>query len=111
VRNRVAQDRGGDVGDVVLRDGGDATVARRTTDDAVRTGHQRDEVGVQVVAQEGEGEPALTDVLLGVPVIAGQGERRVRRGAVEGNVDEVRHAGGRRGVDEGAVLVDPVRGL
>ena len=74
---RIDEDRGGRVGDVVLGDGRDATVAGRTADDAVGVDELGQEVDVEVVAEQHRGQPARAEVLLGGPVVARQGEGRV----------------------------------
>jgi hypothetical protein len=54
---------------------------------------------------------SLFDVLFGPVVVPPEGEHRVGCGADERGVDDVSHAGGRGGVDERAVLVEPVSTL
>jgi len=84
---------------------------RRPASAERRSEHGRQEVGVEVVAQEREPQARGTDVFLGRTVVAGQSECAGRGGAVEGDVHQVLHASGDRGVDERDVLVDPVWGL
>jgi hypothetical protein len=67
------------------------------------------DVGVRVVAQERERQPARPDVLLGRPVVAAEREHRVRRRPDERRVDDVPGARGDRRVDEGPMMIDSVR--
>jgi hypothetical protein len=60
---------------------------------------------------DGERQPGGADVLLGVPVVAGEREGGLRRRAEKRHVDDAFHAGGDGRVHGGEVLVDPVTGL
>jgi hypothetical protein len=111
VCRRIPQHRDRRLGDVVLHHHRGPAVARRSADHAVVADQEGQEIRVQVVAQEGEFQPARPDVLLGGSMVAGQREDRIRRRAHERRVDQVPHACGHRGVDEGPVPPDPVRGL
>jgi hypothetical protein len=79
-----------------------------TADDTVLADHLRQEVEVEVVAQERPLHPARLDVFLGAVVIAAEGEGRVGCGAVERGVDDVAYAGPGGRIHEGLVLVQPV---
>jgi hypothetical protein len=107
----VTEHDGGHGGDVVLSNRGHAALARRAADNTVRPDQHRQEIGVEVVAQERERQSARADVLLGGPVVPGQGERGRGIGAAKRHVDQVTDPGRARGVDERPVLGDPVRGL
>ncbi len=101
---RVQEHRGCDAGDVGARDDRAPPAAGRATDDAVCADELLHEVDVEGVAQERPRHAGGPQVLLGRVVVAGQGERRVRRCRGERGVDDVPHAGGGRRVDEGGVF-------
>lgn len=68
--------------------------------------------GIHGVAQECVGQPAAADMGLGLEVAFHQ-RRDVRRGDGadrQPGVDDVRHAGRDRGIDDGLVLLQPVLG-
>ena len=108
VRGRVAQHGDRHVGDVGAGHSRHTTLAGRAADHPGRVREQREQVEVEVVAQDRERHPARGDGLLGVVVVAPEGERGRGVRAGEGCVDDVLHAGVRGGRDERAVLVAPV---
>ena len=97
------QRRDRDVGDVVARHRGHAPVARRAADDAVGAREERHEVEVDRVAQEREADAGVADQLLGVEVVAAEGEGAIGRRAQERGVDEALDARRDRGLDRRAV--------
>src|SRR4051794_31046338 len=105
------QHRGRHVGDVVARDRRDAALVGGAADHALGRAQQRDEVHVEVVAEERVRDARLLDVLLRVEVVAAERERRVGSGGDERRVDDPLHAGGDRGVDGRAVQAHAVRVL
>jgi hypothetical protein len=102
------RDAHGHVRDVVARHRGHATVARWPADDPVAAGEQREHVQVEAVAQEGVAHAAGADVLLGMPVVAGEGEGGVRGAGQERRVDDALHAGRHGRVDGAGVQPHPV---
>ena len=108
MRSRVRHDLDGDGRDVRARHRRQPSVTGRPADHPVLPRHQRREVEVEVVAEEGVAQAALPDVLLGGPVVAAEGERAVGSGRDERRVDDLQDARLGRGVHEAAVLVEPV---
>ena len=98
----------GHVGDVVTRHRGHPPVGGRSPDDPVGPDQQRHEVDVEVVAQERVPQPAVPDALLGVPVVAPEGEGALRPGPVEGGVHDPLHPGAHGRVDHVGVQPQPV---
>ena len=101
-------DRAHHVGDVGARDDARAPPAARSGDRAVGQDHAGHEVEVEAHAEEGPAQVRGADPLLRRPVVAGELERGVGRGAEEGEVDEPLHARGLGRLDDGDVLGDPV---
>ena len=80
----VEQHRDRGIGHVVARDGRGTTVAGRSGDQAFRADPSVDQrVEVQVVAKEHQPDSAAANVLLRLPVVAGEREGGVRVRATE----------------------------
>ena len=94
-----------------LGDGGDSSGTGRPADHAVVSDHGRKKIQIQVVPQKSPAQAAGPDVLLGEPVVAGEGEVCIGCRAVERDIDDVLDARSGGCVDERAVLIDPVRSL
>jgi len=99
------------VGDVVSQHRSKPAISGGTANHRFRATEERDQVQVKILAREGEREPAGAKVFLGTEVIAGEGERRLGRGADEGKVDDPPDPGGSRSVDCLYVLLHAVLGL
>ena len=68
-------------------------------------------VEIGAVPQEGVTDTGGTHVLLGVPVVPGEGEGGIRSGVQEGEVHDTLDAGSHRGVYGGCVAQHPIGGL
>ena len=109
MRGRVEQHGDSDVGNVVTRHAREPTVPCRTRNHAVGADHERKHIEVEVVTQEDEGHSAAANVLLGVPVVAREGERRLRTCAVEGQIHDALDAGRHGRVDGRRMQRDAIR--
>ena len=98
------QHRGGDVGHVRASHRCHQTVAGRAGDHVLLAGHERQEVEVEAVPQDGRGQPAFAQSRLGEEVVPGESEGGVRGGPQEGRVDDPRYAGVGGRVDRPVVL-------
>jgi hypothetical protein len=80
---RIEQDRRNGIRDVVFSHGRYASAARRTANDAILAGKRRQQVGVEVIAQERKGQAQRTDMLLSRVMLPA-----VRKRAVRGSAEE-----------------------
>ena len=111
VGRRVAQDRHGRLRHVLPGDRAHAAVACWAAHHTVLVHYPGEEIQVERVAQEGPRHSRFANVLLGVPVVAGQGEGGIRGGRQEGRVDDVPDPRGGSGFHEDLMLMHPVRVL
>lgn len=95
------------VGDVVSQHRSKPAISGGTANHRFRATEERDQVQVEILAREGEREPAGAKVFLGTEVVAGEGERRLGRGADEGKVDDSPDPGGSRSVGPSRSLRSP----
>ena len=96
---------------ILARHHRNAPVARGPADDAVRPREVEEQVQVETVAQKRVAEARGAHVLLGVPVVPGEREGGIGRGAEKGEVYDPLDACGHRRVDGGGVLAHPVASL
>ena len=95
----LSQDSGQDRGQIVATDPGRPAVPGRPPDDTIISEEIRYLIEIEVRPDERVGYAAGADVFLGLVMVAGEGEGRIRGGTLKGEVDDPADARGPCRVD------------